>query len=243
MEALWEATQSALVNDDVQIFRNILQDVFVGEKLNSNATSMSSSGRARIKVFCRFRPQNSREKRENPQLCLVPPHKDTNDKDQDHAVNAAAAASQDVTLQTMDDATHNYSFDRIFYPDATQAEVFESTGAPIIEAVLTGFNGAIIAYGQTGAGKTWTMEGSKDNKGIINRAMDQLFDYATQAASSIEFEVKVSFVEIYNENILDLLNPQSSTNLKIRNSKVVGCREIFVTSPTEMERILAIGAA
>ena len=178
------------------------------------------------------------EKAKNGKLCLLPKQPaSTND-----------STHQNVFLKTLDDATHKYSFDHIFFPDATQEEVYQQTGAPILQAVLDGFNGAIIAYGQTGAGKTWTMEGSRSTlgtRGIINRAMDQLFQYANEAKSSVQFEVKVSFVEIYNEHILDLLNPGTSNtkNLKIRGSKVVGTREIFVTSPSEMERILEIGAA
>jgi hypothetical protein len=205
--------------------------------------SNSTTNRSRIQVFCRFRPQNKREKEENGQLCLQPrkqsESKDTNEKHEE----------QHVYLKTLDDATHTYSFDRVFFPESTQEQVYESTGKPIIQAVLNGFNGAIIAYGQTGAGKTYSMGGgsydskNQESRGIINRAMDQLFQYANDSNSCIEFEVKVSFVEIYNENILDLLNPASNKNLKIQNSKVVGCREIFATSPQEMERILEIGAA
>lgn len=75
---------------------------------------------------------------------------------------------------------------------------------------MKGFNGTIFAYGQTSSGKTFTMEGpaidSDENKGIIPRMMDEVFDGIMKANENIEFTVKVSFLEIYNEKIHDLLD-------------------------------------
>lgn len=75
---------------------------------------------------------------------------------------------------------------------------------------MKGFNGTIFAYGQTSSGKTFTMEGpgidSEENRGIIPRMMDEVFDGIMKANENIEFTVKVSFLEIYNEKIHDLLD-------------------------------------
>lgn len=75
---------------------------------------------------------------------------------------------------------------------------------------MKGFNGTIFAYGQTSSGKTFTMEGpsidSEENKGLIPRMMDEIFDCIMRANENIEFTVKVSFLEIYNEKIHDLLD-------------------------------------
>ena len=80
----------------------------------------------------------------------------------------------------------------------------------IFKGVVRGFNGTIFAYGQTSSGKTFTMEGpsidSDENQGIIPRMMDEVFDCIMRANESIEFTVKVSFLEIYNEKIHDLLD-------------------------------------
>jgi kinesin family protein 5 len=80
----------------------------------------------------------------------------------------------------------------------------------VFKGVVRGFNGTIFAYGQTSSGKTFTMEGpsidSDENKGIIPRMMDEMFDCIMRANESIEFTVKVSFLEIYNEKIHDLLD-------------------------------------
>ena len=90
--------------------------------------------------------------------------------------------------------------------------MFEEVGAPIIEGILNGFNGTIFAYGQTGSGKTHTMEGPDHNdphmKGMIPRLFERLFELICNADEHIEFTVKVSYLEIYMEKIMDLLDPK-----------------------------------
>ena len=104
---------------------------------------------------------------------------------------------------------------------------------PVIEQVLEGFNGTIFAYGQTGSGKTHTMLGpdidDEEEKGIIPRIVGGIFDRIQNAAEEIEFTVKVSMIEIYNEKIRDLLDPKKN-NLKIHENKKQG---VFVGDMTE----------
>lgn len=81
---------------------------------------------------------------------------------------------------------------------------------PIIDSVLEGFNGTIFAYGQTSSGKTHTMTGKIDDlelQGIVPRMVRNVFSRIETADENIDFEVKVSMVEIYNEKVKDLLNP------------------------------------
>lgn len=81
-----------------------------------------------------------------------------------------------------------------------------------------GFNGTILAYGQTASGKTYTMEGTPEKRGIIPRIVDTIFGAIDESPESIEFELKVSIMEIYMEEIKDLLDI-SNKNLKIRAEK------------------------
>ena len=144
-----------------------------------------AGSRERIKVICRFRPQSAREKERNGRLCF-------------HA-DADAAGNRDgnVTLRTLDAGHHAFAFDAIFPPSASQEEIFDEVGAPLIESVLDGYNGTILAYGQTGGGKTYTMEGkpkttagkaadassSEDLRGIIPRAVEHIFDKVSESQS------------------------------------------------------------
>ena len=108
-----------------------------------------------------------------------------------------------------------YAFDRVFGPAASQAEVYDEAVRPVVDEVLRGFNCTIFAYGQTGTGKTYTMEGGDgfaasarnasppESAGIVPRAVSQIFDHLRAEAQ--EFSVKFTFLELYNEEITDLL--------------------------------------
>lgn len=99
--------------------------------------------------------------------------------------------------------------DHAFAPETSQEEVFERAVSPIAEAVIRGYNGAVIAYGQTGAGKTHTMIGSKtgNGRGIAPRAVSAIFTGLARRAS---WRVEVSVLEVYNEKVRDLLAPGST---------------------------------
>lgn len=103
--------------------------------------------------------------------------------------------------------------EQVFGPDSTQEKLFKQSITPIVNEVMDGFNCTIFAYGQTGTGKTYTMEGgpreSDDGRrlsaqaGVIPRSIRQVFD--TIEANNIDSTVKVSFLELYNEELTDLL--------------------------------------
>lgn len=120
--------------------------------------------------------------------------------------------------------TYSFAFDHVYPSHATQKEVYENTARNVVESALTGFNATIIAYGQTGTGKTFTMEGanldgSAKLRGIIPRAIEQIFTHIQDHASaSIKFLIRASYLQIYNESISDLLKP-TRINLNIREDK------------------------
>jgi kinesin family protein 5 len=116
---------------------------------------------------------------------------------------------------------------------------------------MSGFNGTVMAYGQTSAGKSFTMEGPSlwdvASMGVIPRVIDGLFEAIMAADQAIQFQVTVSFYEIYCEKIRDLLNP-SQFNLKIRESKTDGfvvqdVTEIYCTDRESVLRVIELGKA
>jgi kinesin family protein 3/17 len=118
----------------------------------------------------------------------------------------------------------NFKFD-FAYPDGiSQEEVYETTAAPIVAGVLEGFNGTIFAYGQTGTGKTYSMEGKLvgEHRGIIPRAFEHIFDYIEANSDSHQFLITVTYVEIYNDELRDLLAAQPGESLKIREDPAHG---------------------
>ena len=122
---------------------------------------------------------------------------------------------------------HRFSFDYVFDMDVTQIEVFNKTAKPAVSSILEGYNSTVFAYGQTGTGKTFTMEGftydSNDElRGIIPRCVEQIFEYIESfSQSDTKFMVRASYLQIYNESVSDLLKTER-VNLQIREDKKKG---------------------
>jgi len=150
-----------------------------------------------------------------------------------------------------------YNFDQVHAPDATQHSIFTSTAQPLVTRFLEGFNCTILAYGQTSSGKTYTMTGvdldanptdPKNGMGIIPRAVASIFNRAQQLrnerAGAWKYEIKGSFIELYNEDLNDLLADDASgvrREVQIREDKdghIIwgGLREITVKSASEVMR-------
>ncbi|CCI48462.1 unnamed protein product [Albugo candida] len=143
-----------------------------------------------------------------------------------------------------------YTFDYVFTPNQSQMEIFMGTTQFLIHGILNGFNATVFAYGCTGAGKTYTMFGSCNEPGIITLTLHDLFaciDLVNKnPAAEIVYNVNVSFLEVYNENVCDLLANSGSEFLELREdpgrgSVVVGITEIDVSNVAEVMRLLRRG--
>ena len=106
-----------------------------------------------------------------------------------------------------------------------QEDVFNKIGTGVVENAFCGYNACIFAYGQTGSGKSFTMMGTSELPGIIPRLCNAVFErIAVETGESTNFKVEVSYMEIYNERVRDLLDPKKSSkqNLKVREHKSLG---------------------
>ena len=135
--------------------------------------------------------------------------------------------------------------------DSRQSDVFDFSIKPTVDDILNGYNGTVFAYGQTGAGKSYTMMGSDidddDARGIIPRIVEQIFASILASPGNIEYTVKVSYMEIYMERIRDLLAPQND-NLPVHEEKargvyVKGLLEIYVSSVQEVFEVMRRGGS
>ena len=161
-----------------------------------------SSKQERVQVSVRIRPFNESEKEIDP----TTPIKSINQKNNSMQVNREYD-------------TRNFSYDHIYPEDSNQTEIFEETSKEVVKSVLSGYNGTIFAYGQTGTGKTYTMVGEfsdEKNKGIIPRAFDYIFEYVKQDKEHI-YNIMISFIQIYLEHIQDLIDP-TYKEIRIRES-------------------------
>lgn len=162
-----------------------------------------------MQVLLRCRPLNEDELRAN-----VPQVISCNEQRREVTV------LQNVASKQID---RTFTFDKVFGPKSQQRSLYDQAITPIVHEVLEGFNCTIFAYGQTGTGKTYTMEGggriSKNGElptdaGVIPRAVRQIID--TLENQNADYSMKVTFLELYNEEITDLLaNEESLEALKI----------------------------
>jgi hypothetical protein len=145
-----------------------------------------------------------------------------------------------------------FTFDYVYDERATQEFAYENTAKNAVHSVLEGYNATILAYGQTGTGKTYTMEGFKysagdPQRGIVPRSMEEIFRFIQmQSSQNTTFMVRASYLQIYNEVISDLLKIDR-TALQIREDKkkgvfVEGLSEWAVRSPNEIYSLMQKGA-
>ncbi|KAG2517307.1 hypothetical protein JM16_004063 [Phytophthora kernoviae] len=114
----------------------------------------------------------------------------------------------------------SFTFDSVYDESTSQRQFYDESGYPLVESIFDGYNGTIFAYGQTGCGKTHTMQG-KDSppelRGVIPLSFDHIFD-TINADTTREYMVRASYLEIYNEDIRDLLNDDTKKKLDLKES-------------------------
>ncbi|CCO26576.1 Kinesin-like protein 5 [Rhizoctonia solani AG-1 IB] len=136
-----------------------------------------------------------------------------------------------------------YIFDRVFDQDAQQVDVFEGTTKKLLDGILDGFNATVFAYGATGCGKTHTISGTDTDPGIIYLTMNELFQRISEIESEQIVQVTVTFLEIYNEDIRDLLAepgayaPRGGLTLREDKSNRVIVTGLVSRSPTTAEEV------
>ncbi|XP_070171033.1 osmotic avoidance abnormal protein 3 [Polyergus mexicanus] len=134
-----------------------------------------------------------------------------------------------------------YQFDAAFGPSATTESVYENVGSVIVEAVLEGYNGTVFAYGQTGCGKSFTM------RGFIERALEHLFEATSTASSETRYLALLSYLEIYNERLRDLLQDDTGEILTLKEDLTKGTyvagglREVTVKDAAECTALVQQG--
>ncbi|KAG9134050.1 hypothetical protein Leryth_004736 [Lithospermum erythrorhizon] len=207
-------------------YHRVLQE---NRKLYNQVQDLKGS----IRVYCRIRPFLSGQ---SNSTSIV-----------DHIEEGTISVS---TMSRNGRGCRSFNFNKVFGPSASQEEVFSDT-QPLIRSVLDGYNVCIFAYGQTGSGKTYTMTGPKDltelNKGVNYRALSDLFHIAEQRKDTFQYDVFVQMIEIYNEQVRDLLVIDGmNKRLEIRNSSQTGfnipdARLVRVTSSSDVIDLMNIG--
>ncbi|XP_022719380.1 kinesin-like protein KIN-14S isoform X2 [Durio zibethinus] len=219
-----------LLNNEYELLKKkYLDESSERKRLNNEVIELKGN----IRVFCRCRPLNQVE-----------------------IANGSSSvvefdSSQDSELQIIssDSSKKQFKFDHVFRPEDGQEVVFART-KPIVISVLDGYNVCIFAYGQTGTGKTFTMEGTPENRGVNYRTLEELFRASGERCGVMKYELFVSMMEVYNEKIRDLLGENSNQptkKLEIKQAaegtqEVPGLVEARVYSTEEVWELLKSGS-
>ncbi|KAL8980116.1 MAG: hypothetical protein Q9205_004712 [Flavoplaca limonia] len=208
-------------------------------------------GAGNIKVVVRVRPFNGREldrkakcvvQMKDSQTILIPP------PDAEERLRGAKNLRGADGQKTFAFDRSYWSFNRADPHFAGQEDLFGDLGAPLLDNAFQGYNNCIFAYGQTGSGKSYSMMGYGEESGVIPRICEDMFTRITdyQKDKNLTYTVEVSYLEIYNERVRDLLNPSTKGNLKVREHPSTGpyvedLAKLVVRSFPEIQQLMDEG--
>uniref|UniRef100_UPI003AABD84E kinesin family member 3Cb n=1 Tax=Centroberyx gerrardi TaxID=166262 RepID=UPI003AABD84E len=147
-----------------------------------------------------------------------------------------------------DEPMKTFTFDSVYDWDSKQSDIYDDTVRPLVESVLQGFNGTIFAYGQTGTGKTYTMQGvsnDPERRGVIPNSFQHIFTQISRTQNQ-KYLVRASYLEIYQEEIRDLLCKDNNKKLELKENPeygvyVKGLSSVVTKNATEIEHVMHIG--
>ncbi|ONM12472.1 Kinesin-like calmodulin binding protein [Zea mays] len=181
--------------------------------------------KGKIRVFCRLRPLSDKELSFEEKNIVCSPDEFT------------------ISHPWKDEKSKQHIYDRVFDANTSQEEVFEDTKY-LVQSAVDGYNVCIFAYGQTGSGKTFTIYGSENNPGLTPRATSELFRVIKRDGNKYSFSLKAYMVELYQDNLVDLLLPRNAKQLKLEIKKdskgVVTVENVTVVSISSIEELRAI---
>ncbi|KAI9869078.1 MAG: kinesin-like protein Klp8 [Trichoglossum hirsutum] len=212
---------------------------------------MAPGGGGNIKVVVRVRPFNGRELDRNAkcivqmkdtQTILIPP------SEAEERLRGSKGSKGGESSKTFAFDKSYWSFNRADPHYAGQGNLFADLGKPLLDNAFQGYNNCIFAYGQTGSGKSYSMMGYGEESGVIPKICQDMFNRITQLQTdkNLNCTVEVSYLEIYNERVRDLLNPSTKGNLKVREHPSTGpyvedLAKLVVRSFNEIENLMDEG--
>ena len=223
-----------------------LRPLLVDPSKQSNFTAFSSNKRVRPSSLLPT-PNTPNRKAAIPGSPVTKPIENNHVQQTSMAWDVIGVDSiqQSAKTERIQGRTISYTLDQVYGPSSTTAELYEKSVQPVVLSSLEGYHGSVFAYGQTATGKTHTMTGTQAAPGIVPLAIQDIFDYiqhGDQAAR--EYLIRFSYLEIYNEQILDLLSDTTSSIRLLEGKEGVvvrGLREEVVTTPTAIFELLKKG--
>ncbi|KDR06177.1 kinesin-like protein KIF18A [Zootermopsis nevadensis] len=210
-----------------------------GNSVNETSSSM--------RVYVRIRPQNPKEIENNTRSIIQVVDEnvlifDSKEETEPFFFHGSKQNCRD--LQKKQNKELNFGFDRVFGCNSSNEAVFEVSTKDIVKSLLDGFNCSVFAYGATGAGKTYTMLGSNTVPGITYLTIVELYKQMEILSSEKEFNLGVSHLEVYNENVQDLIQPSGPLHLREDSNygvRIPGLSLHRITNADELFALMAKG--
>jgi len=186
-----------------------------------------------VKVVVRCRPMNTKEINDGRQRIV----------DMDLTLGQVSVRNPKLDAR---EPPKTFTFDQVYNWDAIQIDIFNNAAKPIVDSVIGGYNGTMFAYGQTGTGKSFTMDGGPGElQGIIPNAFKHIFNHI-DSSENTQFLVRASYLEIYNEEIRDLLSRDPKHRLELKENSdsgvyVKGLNSFVVKSVPEIQNVMDVG--
>lgn len=189
-----------------------------------------------VRVVVRCRPLNKRERDLNCQVVI-------------DIISETGLVQLSKPNAGSDEQPKKFTFDGAYSMESTSKIIYEDVGFPLIENVLEGYNGTVFAYGQTGCGKSFTMEGipnPPEHRGITPRSFEHIFQEVA-VRENTKFLVRASYLEIYNETVRDLLGSDHTQQLELKEHPdkgvyVKGLTEHVVHDANEVLKVMTLGS-
>ena len=189
----------------------VRMDVTQAREIVEEKAVISDYGNCNMKVIVRVRPASETERYSNVKnvVTVVDDHIIVFDPKKE----SLSGRKRRKSILTREPKDLRLAFDKVCDQYATQVDVFEASTKPLVDGVMDGINCSVFAYGATGAGKTYTMLGNPDNPGVTFLTMMELYKRINQVKDEKICTVSVSYLEIYNEQIKDLIKPSGALDI------------------------------
>lgn len=226
-------------NEETKLVKPDTEQFFVGDgSLASNNSNENSGAQPNAKKSTLFNPRGIRKivnVVDDKMLIFDPPETNPLCTMQN---NAFPNSSQRPRIRE-----YRFVFDKLFDSAASQNDIYNDTTKPLLDSILDGFNSTVFAYGATGCGKTHTILGTPEDPGVIFLTMKELFERIDELSDKKVFDVSLSFLEIYNETIRDLLNPETHFKkliLREDANKKISVSNLSSHKPNNVEEVMEL---
>ena len=221
-----EAKQNETIKQNINInyknnFNNkISHNNRYNNVINENINSTPNAYLNNIITVLRIRPESEKE-REYSNIDIIKVENSTSMKlvsptEYNSFIEGTKYLKNEKGLEVTGTKEYNYKFNFILDQNSQQNDAYQYSASFLVNNIFEGFNSTLFAYGSTGSGKTYTMMGTETNPGIVFRCINQILNIMENNGINTQYDLQITYFEIYNENIYDLLSGEDKNNAKLR---------------------------